>query len=118
MKKILIIEDDPDSANMLGMLLQFQGHAVTAVATGQAGLAAASASRPDVVIVDLVLPDMDGLDVIRALAAAEVDVRPIVALTGQVDPQLRRQADEAGADYFFTKSEEISTLLALIEHHI
>lgn len=113
MKKILVIEDDVDSANMLSMLLRFQGHAVCAVGSGQAGLEHASTSPPDVVIVDLFLPDIHGLDVIRRLTALETKNAAIVALTGQLDSQLRRQARDAGADYFFTKSEEVSKLLSL-----
>lgn len=114
MKKILVIEDDTDSANMLTMLLKFQGHTVSSAGSGQAGLALARTSTPDVVIVDLLLPDIHGLDVIRRLTAANTKNAAIVALTGQVDSQLRRQAKEAGADYFFTKSEEVSKLLSLM----
>lgn len=115
MKNILIIEDSADSAEMLSMLLEFQGHAVTCAASGGAGIALATSSMYDVIITDLGLPDMCGMDLIRNLfriVGGKGGI--IVALTGSNDSDVRREAQEAGVTYFFAKGEEISELLALI----
>jgi DNA-binding response OmpR family regulator len=111
MKKILIVEDNEDSAEMLSMLLKFQGHLVQCVNSGHTGISLASTWNPDVIIVDLGLPDINGLEVIRELSTVS---RTVIALTGQNDTGIRHDADKAGADHFFVKGDEISNLLSLL----
>lgn len=116
MKKILIIEDDSDSSEMLSMLLEFQGHSVTCAALGRTGITAAKSAAPDVIITDLGLPDMDGLEVIRELMNSIGMLNcSIIALTGRNDPDTRRLAEEAGVNHFFAKGDDVSSLLALID---
>jgi CheY-like chemotaxis protein len=115
MKNILIIEDNVDSAEMLSMLLQFQGHDVKCGYSGYAGLSLAGQLQPDVIITDLGLPDLDGLEVVRKLTS-EVWAShcTFVTLTGEDGVEVRRQAQEAGVDHFFVKGNEISDLLQLL----
>ena len=118
MAKILLIEDDPDSADMLGMLLAFQGHAIAYAQSGRAGMALASTFLPDIVIVDLVLPDVDGIAVIADLRTASTARRfLILALSNASDPETRLRADLAGVDHFFAKGDDVGTLLALVAAH-
>jgi CheY-like chemotaxis protein len=66
-KRILIVEDNPDTADSLAALLESYGHTVAVAYTGPEGLAAASASKPDIAIVDIGLPGMDGHELARQL---------------------------------------------------
>jgi DNA-binding response OmpR family regulator len=116
-KNILIIEDSVDSAEMLSMLLQFEGHSVICAHSGRAGLLLASQSNPDVIIIDLGLPDMDGLKVVRELSSVVQTTNcTFVTFTGQDGVEIRRQAHEAGAHHFFVKGGEISDLLSIISN--
>lgn len=111
---ILIIEDELNSAEMLGMLLGLQGHAVSIALTGQAGLDLAERTHPDLAIVDLLLPDVDGLAVIAALRRGTVPCT-CIALTNVDDPAMRSAAEAAGVDHYLLKSADISKLLAVID---
>jgi DNA-binding response OmpR family regulator len=114
MKNVLIIEDSIDSAEMLSMLLEFQGHRVKSAHSGQAGLLLANHFHPDVIITDLGLPDMDGFDVVRKLAREVWATQCVfVTLTGKDTVEIRREAEDVGVDHFFVKSDEISELLSV-----
>lgn len=114
MKRVLIIENDADSAEILGMLLEFHGHSVSRAASGIDGIILASTFNPDVVVTDLGLPDMKEMDIIRCLAANKPDHCSIIVLTGRCDVETLERAKLAGADYFFAKGDQVNSLLALI----
>lgn len=114
MKKILIIEDNADSAEILSMLLEFHGHSVCRASSGTSGIALAQTFNPDVVISDLGLPDMNGMDLIRRLVANKPDCCSIIVLTGRSDVETRERAKLAGVDHFFAKGDQVTGLLALI----
>lgn len=115
MKKILIIEDNADSAEILKMLLEFHGHTVMCAGSGRAGLALAKTFSPCVFIVDLGLPDMNGLDIIRTLAAGNGGrTCVIIVLTGWNDARTRTQAELKGVDHFFSKGDPLDDLLNLV----
>jgi DNA-binding response OmpR family regulator len=115
--KILLIDDNADSNDMLGMLLETQGHTVSAASSGRTGMDMARTARPDVVVVDLGLPDIDGLQVIASLMSDHsLSECIVVALTGRNDLESRRQAAAAGARHFFVKGDDISALLAITRH--
>jgi two-component system CheB/CheR fusion protein len=118
MAKILLIEDNPDAAEMLGMLLEFQGHLVARATSGQAGIALADTFLPHVIIVDLLLPDIDGIDIIASLrSTAHHRTSLILALTNVNDMETRERARSAGVDHFFAKDEDVGALLSLIDAH-
>src|SRR6478672_11719129 len=81
--RVLVVDDDPALAEMLGIVLRSEGFAPSFVADGERALAAFRETRPDVVLLDLMLPGMSGLDVCRAIRA-ESGV-PIVILTAKSD---------------------------------
>lgn len=115
MKNILIVEDDVDCAEMLKMLLEYQGHSVKCSRYGRDGIQLASSWKPDLVIIDLGLPDMCGLEFVRSLSRLE-SMRgcTMVVLTGRNGAGIRREAQEAGIHHFFVKGDEISNLLYTI----
>jgi len=103
-KRILAIDDDELVLLSLEELLAAEGHAVTTAPGGRLGLEAAARARFDLVLLDLVMPGMSGLEVCRALRATEGygDV-PIVMLTAKSTPADREQGLAAGATLFLPK---------------
>jgi two-component system KDP operon response regulator KdpE len=86
--RILVVDDDPAVVRALRINLEVRGYAVDAATSGAAALRAAPRVRPDLVVLDLGLPDMDGLDVIRGLRSWTPV--PLIVLTGRVDDTARR----------------------------
>ena len=103
-RRILVVEDNEDAREMLRAQLVRDGHEVHAAADGPAGLELAAAVRPDVVLIDVGLPGLDGYEVARRIrAAAWGRSMRLVALTGYGQADDRRQALEAGCDAHVTK---------------
>jgi signal transduction histidine kinase len=114
-KRILVVEDNPDSRETLRDLLQLWGHEVDVAPDGAAGLAALSAHPPDVALIDIGLPGLSGYDLtrkIREMGIAE-SVR-LVALTGYGQPADRRRALEAGFDDHLVKPLDPEALRRLL----
>jgi CheY-like chemotaxis protein len=111
---ILLVEDDEDGREALTMLLQTLGHTVDCATTSMEAVEKARATRFDVVLLDLTLPDVSGLEVARVLRT-ESDDRPyLIAFTGHCQPTDRAEATAAGCDDFILKPaiEEVMRLLA------
>ena len=114
--RLLMIEDDGRLAAMVGEYLAASGFAFTHAADGLSGLARLQADAPDLVILDLMLPDIDGLDVCRRIRAlpGETARTPILMLTAKGDPMDRIVGLELGADDYLPKPFEPRELLARI----
>jgi CheY-like chemotaxis protein len=115
---ILLIEDNADARDALRVLLELDGHAVEAVEEGNAALDRARAVDPDVALVDIGLPGMDGFEVARRLRARDKRRPVLIALTGYGQPEDRRKATEAGFDGLLVKPVDpsvLSDLLATLE---
>jgi two-component system CheB/CheR fusion protein len=109
--KVLVIEDNADAAASLQMLLELVGHEVRTAASGPAGVAAATAFVPDVVLCDIGLPGMSGYDVARALRQEPALAgTTIVALTGYGRDEDQAKARAAGFDVHLTKPVEYEAL--------
>jgi DNA-binding response OmpR family regulator len=108
---ILLVEDDRAIARALEQALQKQGYSVNGVDSGKTALLAAETSHPDLVILDLGLPDMDGLDVLQQLRARDLDL-PILLLTARSGLDDRIKGLDSGADDYLPKPFEMSELLA------
>jgi two-component system OmpR family response regulator len=108
---VLVVEDDPDSREMLVQYLQFNGFNVHEAASGAAALAVASTLRPRVILMDLEMAGLDGLETTRRIRA-NVSTKPaiIVAVTGRVFADDRNEAHRAGFDDFISKPFDITTL--------
>lgn len=109
---ILIIEDEPEIGNYLRRGLSFEGFSVEIATNGLAGLAAARERPPDLVVLDLMLPGIDGIEVAHRLrAASEV---PILMLTARSDVSDRVSGLESGADDYLVKPFAFEELVARI----
>ncbi len=98
---VLIIEDDEHTTELVRMYLARDGHRVVAAADGSEGLEVAAAARPDLVVLDLMLPGLDGMEVCRRLRET-TDV-PVIMLTARVDEADRLAGLDLGADDYVTK---------------
>ncbi len=98
---VLIVEDDPDTVNLVRLYLKRDGHKVISASDGVEGLRLAREAHPDAVVLDLMLPKMDGREVCRVLRE-ESDV-PIVMLTALVEEEDRVLGLDLGADDYVTK---------------
>jgi len=98
---VLVVEDDPKIVNLLGLYLKREGFNVASAADGREALDAATRIRPSLIILDLMLPHMDGVEVCRRLRAAS-DV-PILMLTARVDELDKLLGLSLGADDYVTK---------------
>ncbi|KND47483.1 MAG: two-component system, NarL family, sensor histidine kinase EvgS [Parcubacteria bacterium C7867-004] len=115
--RILVIDDNRAAADGLVKLLKLRGHEASAVYTGEEGLAKAPEYKPEVVLLDIGLPDMEGYDVAKGLKADERVSAVLIALTGYGQDADIRKAEKAGFDYHLTKPAglaEIEELLAKI----
>ncbi len=114
--RILIVEDDLTSRELMASLLQAAGHAVTAAADGAAGLRLALDGHPDLVVCDLQLPAMDGYAVARALKADERYARmPLLAVSALAPDGGRERVRGAGFDGYICKPIEPASFVAEVE---
>lgn len=115
-RRILIVEDNVDVRESLRALLELSGHEVHEAPDGPSGVERAVALRPDVALVDIGLPGLDGYDVARRIRSMPDCGRTVlVALTGYAQPEYRERADDAGFDGYLPKPVDVSQLSALIE---
>jgi CheY-like chemotaxis protein len=115
MKKILLVEDNETNCDMLLRRLRRLGYEVTGADNGVSGLAAARSYPPDVILMDLSLPEMDGWEAARRLKAdAATRAIPIIALTAYASESDRASALEAGCDDYETKPLDLEQLLKKI----
>ena len=114
-RRILVIDDHIDTARILRMLLQLDGHVVETAHDGASALEAARRLGPEVVLLDLGMPGMDGYAIARQLREQPSLARTrIVALTGHAADGDRRRTREAGFDHHLTKPVERRTLQEVI----
>ncbi len=116
MPRILLVEDNEMNRDMLSRRLERKGYTVVCAVDGQQGLERARAERPDLILMDLSLPVLDGWEATRRLKA-DPDLRriPVIALTAHAMASDEQQAREAGCDDYDTKPVELPRLLAKIE---
>ena len=112
--KLLVVEDDPQLRNQISSLLSEEGHDVLAAADGEEGVSMAELGSFDVMIVDRMLPKLDGLELVRR-ARNSGDTTPVLVLSalGQVDDRV--EGLRAGGDDYLTKPYAAAELLARIE---
>ncbi len=116
---VLIIDDDDTLSDVLSHRLKQQGFQTVAAYSGNAGLEQAKAQPPSAIILDLVLPDVDGLSICAQLAdSPETCAAPIIILSGKEQPGLVRSCRAAGCHYFLRKPYDPSALLVLIRQAI
>lgn len=101
--RVLLVDDNSDALRMNALLIRDMGHEVEMASDGQAAMEIAGRFRPNIAIVDLVLPDIDGCDLARDLKAALRDAVRVFMLTGHDEIVARQRAEEVGCEEYFVK---------------
>ena len=109
---VLIIEDDPDAARLVELYLSRDGHKVLSASDGREGLRLARETKPDLVLLDLMLPGMDGLEICRTLR--KESTAPIVMVTARVEERDRIDGLDMGADDYVSKPFSPAELMARV----
>ncbi|AYF75194.1 response regulator [Nocardia yunnanensis] len=108
--KVLVVDDEPQILRALRINLSVRGYEVTTASNGAAALRAAAEKHPDVIILDLGLPDMDGIEVLAGLRGWST--APVIVLSARTDSSDKVEALDAGADDYVTKPFGMDELLA------
>jgi len=117
MSKILLVEDNEMNRDMLSRRLERKGFEVVIAVDGQAGVELASSSNPDLILMDLSLPVMDGWEATRCIKADPATQKiPVIALTAHAMAGDEQKALEAGCDDYDTKPIDLKCLLDKIEN--
>jgi PAS domain S-box-containing protein len=116
--RLLVVDDNDDAAMMLSMLLEASGYQVSSENGSRAGLSRALADRPDVCLLDIGLPDMDGYELARRIRAApEMAHATLIAITGYGQQEDKQKAFAAGFDHHLVKPVNTAELTALLRAH-
>ena len=118
-KRILVVDDEPDIRRLVAEALQVTGYDVQSAASGSEAIRAAAQYIPDLVLLDIMMPDMDGFTVYERLRAKPVELRsPIIFLTARRDINDKLLGFEKGAADYITKPFHIKELLARVKVHL
>ena len=114
-RRVLLAEDEPNIVESLAFLLRRAGFEVSVATDGEAAVEQAATGRPDVVVLDVMLPGLNGFDVLRRLRAAPATATlPVVMLTAKGQREDRETAEACGADAFITKPFSNAELVAAV----
>ncbi|MBM3772843.1 MAG: response regulator transcription factor [Acidimicrobiia bacterium] len=115
MTRILVVEDDPDIAALVRRYLEKAGYSVNTLASGRDALSAITACRPDLIVLDLMLPHVDGLEICRRLRAESATAAtPVIMLTARAEEAERIVGLELGADDYIAKPFSPNELVARV----
>jgi DNA-binding NarL/FixJ family response regulator len=116
MTKILLIEDEPQTRENLALILRMEGFDAVTTSNGRSGLEAAVREKPDLILCDVSMPELDGFGVLRELRADSTTAGiPFIFLTARAERQDQRLGMNGGADDYIVKPIEPDDLLAAIE---
>ena len=113
--RILVVEDDPTIQRVIELCLKKNADQIDLRGDGDSGLAAARDLNPDLVILDIALPGIDGWEVLRRLRTGEQDRVAVLILTAVAGPESRMRAEDDGADAFLTKPFHPKDLRAAVD---
>ena len=115
-RTVLVIEDDPDQRRLLDRMLSAHGWRVTVAPDGEAGITAALAHPPDIIVLDVMMPRLNGYQTCRRLKTDPVTSRiPVVICTSKDQPADEFWAAEVGADAFVAKPVDVSRLMQTLD---
>jgi two-component system CheB/CheR fusion protein len=116
---VLVVDDNHDAVEMLALMMRSQGHTVAVAFDGLGALDEASRFHPQVVLLDIGMPGMDGYEVAKQLRARESTKSSIIlAVTGYGQPEDRMRAEEAGFTDHITKPVNAESLIAKLKTHM
>jgi len=119
MKKILVIDDEPEMVEMLKMRLEASGYIVISASNGRQGLEIAQKEKPDLILLDIMMPEIDGFGVLSRLKNnAETGLIPVIMLTAKAETSSIIQAQKLFANDYIVKPFEPKQLLDLIKKYI
>jgi CheY-like chemotaxis protein len=114
-EKILIVDDDPDTLRLMGLMLQRHGYLISTATSGEQGLALALSEKPDLIVLDIMMPDLDGYEVARRLRKDPATApTPILMFTAKSQIDDKVVGFEAGADAYITKPTHPTDLHAQV----
>jgi two-component system, OmpR family, response regulator len=111
--RVLVVDDEPNIVDVVSMALRYQGFAVESAGTGTDALAAVTSFRPHLIVLDVMLPDMEGFEVARRLGAQRASV-PIIFLTARDETEDKVRGLTTGGDDYVTKPFSLEELIARI----
>ena len=119
MSSILIVEDNEKNMKLVRDILQHKGHATLEATTGEEGVQLALARRPDLILMDIQLPGIDGIEALRRIREdGALDAVPVVAISASVMPDDQRHIVASGFDAFLTKPISLKPFLATVERFL
>ncbi len=119
MSVILIVEDNEKNMKLVRDILQHKGHATLEAVTGGEGVRLAVEQRPDLVLMDIQLPDIDGIEALRRIRAdAALDAVPVIAVSASVMPDDQHKIVTSGFDAFVTKPINLKAFLDTVQRFL
>jgi DNA-binding response OmpR family regulator len=115
MKKILVADDDPDIVEVVSIMLESRGFEVCSTLLGQSVFSMVKSQRPDLVVLDIRMPDMDGRDVCKLIKDSQ-ETKSIPVLMFSANRNVGQSALDSGADDFLDKPFNMQDLLAKVTH--
>ncbi|HEX8632301.1 MAG TPA: response regulator transcription factor [Catenuloplanes sp.] len=115
MGQILVVDDDPDIRQLLTDVLEMEGHEVQVAADGLAAVRALEGYRPDFVVLDVMMPGLDGYGVLRSIRSQDGIPLPVLMLTASAEPNSAARAWADGVDYYLAKPFTADEVLYLID---
>jgi two-component system cell cycle response regulator DivK len=116
MSTILIVEDNDKNIKLLRDILRYHGHATLEAASGTDGVRLALSHRPDLILMDIQLPDIDGIEALRRIRAdAALDAVPVLAVSASAMPDEQQQIVASGFDAYVTKPISLKSFVATVE---
>lgn len=113
--RVLIVEDEPNIVESLSFVLRHAGYAVTSAADGETALGLLRDSPPDLLVLDLMLPGINGFEVLKTVKSTPaLATMPVIVLTAKGQARDRRMAEDIGADGFMTKPFSNRELVELV----
>ena len=118
MARILFVDDDPNTLETLDKSAQLFGHQAIIAKSGEEALKLAAAQSPDLIMTDMMLPDMDGLALLDQLRQNDATVSiPVVVLSASAEMDIAQLSEQAGADSYLSKPVRLQTLQNVFERY-
>lgn len=115
MAHVLIVDDDPAIRQLITDVLQIEGHDVRVAVDGSTAVTALELLRPDCVLLDVMMPGIDGYGVLRSIRSQYGDQVSVIMLTAAAEPTSALRAWEDGVDYYLAKPFDVEELLDLVD---